>query len=221
MLIDSGAQDNLIDEHTFEKWTYKPKLNKPSTRLYAYNSNKEIPTIGEFQTNVMVGEKQYEAIFRIVQGKSGNLLSFSTAKQLDLFSEDQFRPKDTIRKCNNIESNRYNQIMDQFKDVFNEEIGKLKGFKVKLHIDTSIKPVQQPYRRVPYNLAQATEDEIDQLIKSDVIEEAKGPTGWVSQMVVVPKEKKPGKVRITTDMRVANKAIIREKFPIPTVEEIA
>ena len=28
-------------------------------------------------------------------------------------------------------------------------------------------------------------------------------------------------MRITTDMRVANKAIIREKFPIPTVEEIA
>ena len=39
-------------------------------------------------------------------------------------------------------------------------------------------------------------------------------------MVVVPKEKKPGKVRITTDMRVANKAIIRERFATPTIEEI-
>ena len=54
-----------------------------------------------------------------------------------------------------------------------------------------------------------------------MIEESKEPTGWVSQIVVVPKEKKPGKVRITTDMRLANKAIVREKFPTATVEKIA
>ena len=47
-----------------------------------------------------------------------------------------------------------------------------------------------------------------------MIEESKEPTGSVSQMVVVPKEKKPGRARITTDMRLANKAIDREKFPV-------
>ena len=40
-------------------------------------------------------------------------------------------------------------------------------------------------------------------------------------MVVVPKEKKPGEVRITTDSRAANKAIVRTKLPMSTVEEIA
>ena len=65
------------------------------------------------------------------------------------------------------------------------------------------------------------EAEIDQLIANDVIEEVNGPTEWLSQMVVIPKEKKPGQVSITTDMRVANRAIITEKFPTPTIEEIA
>jgi hypothetical protein len=111
--------------------------------------------------------------------------------------------------------------MNNFKDVFNDKVGRLKDFKVKLHIDKAKKPTQQPYRRVPYNLAKACEEEIDKLITSGVIEESKEPIGWLSQMVVVPKEKKPGKVRITTGIRLANRAIIREKFPTPTVEEIA
>lgn len=40
-------------------------------------------------------------------------------------------------------------------------------------------------------------------------------------MVVVPKPKKPGEVRITTDMRKANKAIENTKFASPTIEEIS
>jgi hypothetical protein len=41
--------------------------------------------------------------------------------------------------------------MNNFKDVFNDQIGRLKDFKVKLHIDKTKKPTQQPYRRVPVN----------------------------------------------------------------------
>ena len=110
--------------------------------------------------------------------------------------------------------------MEEFSEVINERVGRLKGYKVKLHIDNNAKPVQQAYRRIPYNLNQAAEKEIDELKANGVIEEPPGPTGLISQMVVVPKEKKPGRVRITIDMRVANKSIIRERLAVPTLEEI-
>ena len=44
------------------------------------------------------------------------------------------------------------------------------------------------------------------------------PTEWTSPLVVVPKP--DGDIRICVDMRRANKAIQRERHPIPTTEEV-
>ena len=59
-------------------------------------------------------------------------------------------------------------------------------------------------------LRTAVEKEINLWLEQDVIEEAEGPTPWVSPIVVVEKPKQPGKVRICVDMREGNKAILRE-----------
>lgn len=55
------------------------------------------------------------------------------------------------------------------------------------------------------------------MLKLDVIEKVEGPTSWVNPLVVV--EKPNGDIRICLDMRQANQAIVREKHPVPTVEE--
>ena len=55
------------------------------------------------------------------------------------------------------------------------------------------------------------------LLKLDVIEKVEGPTSWVNPLVVV--EKPNWDIRICLDMRQANQAIVREKHPVPTVEE--
>ena len=47
--------------------------------------------------------------------------------------------------------------------------------------------------------------------KLGVIEKASGPTPWVSPIVVVPKPKAPNEIRVCVDMRMANRAIKRER----------
>ena len=54
--------------------------------------------------------------------------------------------------------------------------------------------------------------------KLDVIEKVTGPTPWISPVVVVPKKNKG--VRVCVDMREANKAIGRDKHPVPTVDDL-
>ena len=110
--------------------------------------------------------------------------------------------------------------MREFNTVFTDTVGCLKDCKVRLEINPEIRPVIQPYRRPPYHLAEATEKAIDELIRDDVVEKAPEPITWLSQLVIVPKEKKPNEVRLTVDSRLANRAIIRQKFVTPTLEEI-
>ena len=53
----------------------------------------------------------------------------------------------------------------------------------------------------------------------DITEEVPNtPTTWVSPLIVAPKP--DGDIRVCVDMRRANEAIVRERHPIPTIEEI-
>ena len=53
----------------------------------------------------------------------------------------------------------------------------------------------------------------------DLIEDVEpGKATWISPMVVVPKPN--GDVRVCIDMRLANTVIIRDKYPIPTLDEL-
>ena len=73
-------------------------------------------------------------------------------------------------------------------------------------------PVVQPLRRPPCN-----RDEIV-LECMDIIEKLSSPSQWVSPVVVVSKFN--GEVRLCVDMRQANCALERERYPIPTIDEV-
>ena len=97
---------------------------------------------------------------------------------------------------------------------------KLKDFKVKLHINEDVKPVVQPHRRVPFHLRKKVEEEIKNLLDQGLIEKATGPTPFVSPIVTPTKPNQPDKVRICCDMRLANKAIARERHVMPTLQDL-
>ena len=86
-----------------------------------------------------------------------------------------------------------------------------------LNVNSSARPLAQKFRRLPFHVHEQVEAELKNLEELDIIEQAEGPTPWVSQIVVVPK--KTG-IRICVDMRAANQAIERERHPVPTVEDL-
>ena len=59
---------------------------------------------------------------------------------------------------------------------------------------------------------------LDELVELDIIEKVSGPSSWVSPVVVVPKPS--GDIRLCVDMRQAHMAVKRERFPIPTIDEV-
>jgi len=108
----------------------------------------------------------------------------------------------------------------EFPEVFTG-LGKLKDQQVKLYIDTTVQPVAQKYRRIPFHIRQQLDTHLDKGEENGVIEKANGPTPWISPLVIVPKPKNPQEIRVCVDMRAPNQAIKRERHNMPTLNELS
>ena len=97
-------------------------------------------------------------------------------------------------------------------------VGNLIYRSIKLHFYDTVKLIAQPVRRVPLHLGENLDSKLDNLLESDVIEPVEGPTPWMSPLVVVLKPS--GEPRVCVDMYRANEAVMHERHPVPTVEEI-
>ena len=60
--------------------------------------------------------------------------------------------------------------------------------------------------------------ELNKLTERDIITPVDQPTDWTSHMVVATK--KSGDVRICLDPRALNKALKRERYPVPVMDDI-
>ena len=107
--------------------------------------------------------------------------------------------------------------MRDYKEIFEGE-GKLRDYQVQLHVAPEVLAVVQPVRRTPYSLREKVKKKIQRLVAMDITEPVEGPTPWVGPVVVVPKQN--DEIRLCVDMRRAKEAIIRELYPIPTVNEV-
>ena len=62
--------------------------------------------------------------------------------------------------------------------------------------------------------------ELRRLESLDIIETVTGPTSWVSPIVRFPKPHNPDQISLCIDVRIPNKAILRERHPSPTTEDL-
>ncbi|PFX13666.1 Uncharacterized protein K02A2.6 [Stylophora pistillata] len=213
MLVDSWATSNIVDDCTWEdlkakKIKCKSQAAPVDKKLYAYASSKPLPVKGRFTCEVLVGKERVRTEFLLIRGKGIPLLSKDTAMRLGVL-------KIGVDIATITESKQ--TLQQKFPEVFSG-IEKLKSKQVTLHIDQAVKPVAQPQRRIPLNLQDKVEKKVRELLKCDIIEEVDGSTPWLNQVVIVPKA--DGDLRLCIDMRQGNKAIIRGRYPIPTVDEL-
>ena len=80
-----------------------------------------------------------------------------------------------------------------------------------------MKPVIHAPRRQPKALAEKIAAKLKEMEKDGHILKVTEPTDWVNSMVTVVKGEK---VRICLDPKDLNRAIRREHYKIPTVEEV-
>ena len=138
-----------------------------------------------------------------MKGNSGSLLSYKTAYALDLIRVEI----NTVQKNDNVLVT-VDDLETKYPSLF-RGIGKLKNFEVKLHIDENIQPVAQAARRIPFHLRKKV---------SATLRSVGTSTPWVSPVVIIPKN--DDTIRLCVDMRMPNRAIKRERYPSPTVDDL-
>lgn len=199
MLIDSGSSCNIITDKT---WKYlkahdvvaSNQVMNPEKVLLPYGSQTPLDVIGAFDANINISDGDHQkATFYVVRNGTRDLLGKTSATQLNVLRIGI--PVNNVR------------TFPKFKNV-----------KIQIPINDNVKPVIQPYRRIPIPLEEKVNSKLNELLEADIIEEVNGPSPWVSPMVPVLKEN--GDLRICIDMRRANEAIIRENHPLPTMDEL-
>ena len=77
-----------------------------------------------------------------------------------------------------------------------------------------------PMRRVPLAIVEEVNQELNRMEKEGILSKIDS-SPWVSNMVIVRKDHGKGGIRICADFRQLNKAIVPDKYPLPTVDELS
>ena len=110
------------------------------------------------------------------------------------------------------------QFIQKYPSVFADKVGLLEG-EYRIRLDPQAEPVQHAPWRVPVAHREAVREVLEDLIKREVHAPVTRPTQWVSSMVAM--QKPDGRMHICFDPKELNEAIQREKYPLPTIEEVA
>ena len=188
--IDSGADVNVMSKKQYLSLNPLPELKQNRAKLDGVGG--QLKNLGYFQTEVEYRNQKYCVDMFVVDHDSPSLMSRSLACEMNL-----------IKRVDDVTSS----------------IGLMQCDPVKIHVKRDAIPysVSTP-RRIPLPMMAKVENELNRMENEGVIIKQTEPTEWCS--LIVPVLKPNGQVRLCVDLKKLNMAIERERYVIPTLQDI-
>ena len=122
------------------------------------------------------------------------------------------------------------KVESAYADVF-QGLGKFPGDPYKLRLKPDAVPAKHRPRRVPVHLQDAFHEEVERLVKIDVLEKVTEPTEWVNSFVIVekvidssnahsPNHSIKKSIRLCIDPKDLNEALEREPYYSRSIDEL-
>lgn len=206
-LIDSGSDANILGGADWDNLQKQIKAGKTtiellegstSKNLRAYASSKPMTVECAFTATIEVigfTKPMITTDFLVVREGKRSLLGRTTASDMELLKVGE-----SVNNCE--------------PGVF----PKMPGVKVKFSIDDSIPPVRNAYYNIPAAYREGARQRLEEMEARGIIEKVTTAPQWISGMSAVPKGKND--FRLVVNMRAPNKAIKREYFRMPSIDEM-
>ena len=204
--VDTGADATVISEQTFKALKYRPRLFPADRTLSTLSGN--LDCLGWFSAKTKYNNEDH--VFRIYV--------LSGSNQTNLLSRDVSRRMELVKPAPGIALNIVHLNQDN-SDIY----GSIDKPAIVKPVSLTLKNGYEPYhvaapRKVPIPLQDAVDQEIEWMLKHDVIRPVKEPTEWCAPITLPIK--KNGKVRVCVDLRKLNQHLLRPTYPLPTIEDI-
>ena len=212
MIIDTGATKTILNEATYKKLSQiLPPLTTTSAVLSTY-TGENIPVLGEVMVPVRYEQQQQKLPALVVRSQGPNLFGRNWMEAVKLNWDAIFCVDN-----GNIHS-KLKQVLEAHKDVFNPELGTLKGMKAKIYLNEGAQPKYVKARAVPYAMRAPLEQELERLEREGIISPVQF-SEWAAP--IVPVVKSDGSVRVCGDYKCTiNQASKLDNYPIPKTEDL-
>ena len=217
--MDCGSLINIIPKSIVDKH----KLTPTSKTLIMWNK-MEVTPLGTARIIVTnpANRNKYSVEFVVVNEELLPLMGARAAQHTKLITVnwDNFKPaappKRSKPKVNNLLT--LDQVVTQHSDVSERQLGCFSEV-VHTEVDESVRPEVTPTHRIPTaKKKKKFKTELTRLEELGVIFTVDKPTPWVSSVVTAAK--KSGTLIICMDPRTLNKALKRERYQLPVLDEI-
>lgn len=204
--LDTGVQANVISKRLAEE--LRVPISPTSAKLTAY-SGEQIPVSGKTTVPCFYKGKRYSVEFVVATVQSAqSILGLTTCEEMLLIQK--------VCKVSSSHPSGIEKITQEYADTFGE-LGCIDETH-SIQLDDKVRPVVAAARRIPLALRDKLQEELSRMERLGVIAKVEEPTDWVNPMIVV---KKPnGSLRICMDPKRLNKAIKREHYQLPTLDEV-
>ena len=113
-------------------------------------------------------------------------------------------------------ADKIDKLIENYKEVFQEELGTFSGPKAKIHVAQDAQPKYFKAAPVPYELKEKIENELERLVEEGTIEPFQF-ADWAAPIVLIVKKDKS--IRICRDYKVTvNQVAKLDNHSIPKAE---
>ena len=208
MELDTGAAVSLVSESTYRHLFPGTPLLESTAQLCTY-SGEPLSVVGEREVLVRYGNQSEKLPLIVLKEDGPSLFGRNWLQCIKL----------DWQEIHQVQGSTVQGVLDRHPEVFREELGTLKDFKAKIHIDPNAKPRFCKARSVPYALRTKVEEELDRLVADGVLEAVQF-SDWAAPIVPVLKSDKKT-VRICGDFKLTvNQASKLDHYPIPKIEDL-
>ena len=206
MEVDTGASRTIMSKATYQS-LFAPRSLKASNVILKTYSGEVIKVLGSMDVEVVHNGKTLNLSLFVVDGTGPSLVGRDWLKSIQLDWGQLFSMKMS-------DSPLLSRVLEEHKEVFGSELGKLEGFQAKLYIDDAAKPCFCRARPVPFSLKPLVSKELDRLQEQGVLEPVEF-ADWAAPIVPVLKSDKQS-VRICGDFKFTINPVAKlDRYPLP------